>query len=72
MLVTDDGVCPAQTGAACVNAADEKEASVAVFGRRGMGSVGRAVCSAVGLGSVSEYAIAHSNVPVVVCPHRRG
>ncbi|KAF6773775.1 hypothetical protein AHF37_06191 [Paragonimus kellicotti] len=50
-------------GAALIQAADELKASVIVMGNRGMGVIRRTI-----LGSVSDYVLHHSHMPVVIVP----
>ena len=46
--------------------AKENGMDLVVLGARGMGSWKRAMMSFVGLGSVSDYVVAHVAAPVVV------
>ena len=50
-------------GEVVVNAADKLNASMIVMGSRGLGLVRRTI-----LGSVSEYVIHHTKVPVTIVP----
>ena len=50
-------------GQVVLNAADQKQATMIVMGTRGLGLLRRTV-----LGSVSEYVINHTRVPVTVVP----
>lgn len=50
-------------GPTVVNAANENRASMVVMGTRGFGVIRRTI-----LGSVSEYVIHHTKVPVTVVP----
>ncbi|KAL3866358.1 hypothetical protein ACJMK2_043663 [Sinanodonta woodiana] len=52
-------------GHTIVKVAEEKHADVIVVGTRGMGKIRRTF-----LGSVSDYVIHHSHVPVLVCRHK--
>lgn len=49
-----------------VEYANSRGADVLVVGSRGMGSLKRSLMSLVGLGSVSDYCLHHSNCPVLV------
>ncbi|XP_046339534.2 universal stress protein in QAH/OAS sulfhydrylase 3'region-like [Haliotis rufescens] len=49
-------------GSSLVKAAEEEEVDYVVTGTRGLGKVSRAI-----LGSVSDYIVHHSHVPVFVC-----
>ncbi|XP_011457030.4 stress response protein NhaX [Magallana gigas] len=48
-----------------VKKAHDVEADLVLTGSRGLGTIRRTV-----LGSVSDYVIHHSNVPVIVCQHQ--
>ncbi|XP_064604788.1 uncharacterized protein LOC135470024 [Liolophura sinensis] len=52
-------------GEAIVDAAKEENAAFIVVGSRGMGAVRRTL-----VGSVSDYILHHSHIPVVVCRHK--
>ncbi|XP_076452457.1 universal stress protein YxiE-like [Babylonia areolata] len=54
-----------RVGEAIVLAAKEEGASLVVMGTRGMGRVRRTL-----LGSVSDYVLHHSHVPVLICRHQ--
>jgi len=51
-------------GEGICKAAEEVNASLLVVGTRGMGKLRRTF-----MGSVSDYALHHSHVPVLVCRH---
>lgn len=50
-------------GEGIIRAAEELGADLIVIGSRGMGLVRRTI-----LGSVSDYVLQHSHIPVAVCP----
>ena len=52
-------------GETILSSAKEENASVIIVGTRGMGKVRRTF-----LGSVSDYLIHHSGVPVLVCRNK--
>ncbi len=52
-------------GHVVVKVAEEENAVAIVTGTRGMGTLRRTL-----LGSVSDYIMHHSHVPVVVCRHK--
>lgn len=52
-------------GEGIVKAAEEAHADVVIVGSRGHGKVRRTL-----LGSVSDYILHHSHVPVIVCRHK--
>lgn len=52
-------------GHAICEGAEEEDADVIVVGCRGLGAVRRTF-----LGSVSDYVLHHSHIPVVICRHR--
>ncbi|XP_053375224.1 universal stress protein in QAH/OAS sulfhydrylase 3'region-like isoform X1 [Mercenaria mercenaria] len=52
-------------GEAIVEAAKEEEASMLILGTRGMGLIRRTFT-----GSVSDYCLHHSDIPVLICRHR--
>ncbi|KAK6184493.1 hypothetical protein SNE40_001855 [Patella caerulea] len=54
-----------KVGESIVAAAKEEDAAMIVMGTRGMGKVRRTF-----IGSVSDYVIHHSHVPVLVCRHK--
>ncbi|ESO97713.1 hypothetical protein LOTGIDRAFT_149221 [Lottia gigantea] len=54
-----------KVGEAIIEAADEENATMIVVGSRGMGKIRRTL-----IGSVSDYVIHHSHVPVLVCRHK--
>lgn len=54
-----------KVGEAIVMAAKEENAALIVVGTRGMGKVRRTF-----LGSVSDYILHHSHVPVLICRHK--
>ena len=54
-----------KVGEAIVTAAKEEKAALIVVGTRGMGKVRRTI-----LGSVSDYILHHSHVPVLICCHK--
>lgn len=51
-----------KVGEAIVSAAKEERADLIILGTRGMGRVQRTF-----LGSVSDYVLHHSHIPVLVC-----
>ncbi|ESO85185.1 hypothetical protein LOTGIDRAFT_167972 [Lottia gigantea] len=53
-------------GNAIVKTAENEKADCVVTGTRGLGTVRRTL-----LGSVSDYIIHHSHVPVLVCGHKK-
>ncbi|XP_022295860.2 universal stress protein in QAH/OAS sulfhydrylase 3'region-like [Crassostrea virginica] len=52
-------------GEGIIKAAEELGADMIVMGSRGMGTVRRTI-----LGSVSDYVLHHSHIPVIVCPKK--
>lgn len=52
-------------GEGIINAAREVNADVIITGSRGTGKLRRTF-----LGSVSDYVLHHSDVPVIVCRHK--
>ena len=52
-------------GEAICRIADEEKAAVIVCGTRGLGTIRRTI-----MGSVSDYIVHHSHVPVLVCRHK--
>lgn len=50
-------------GEGIIEAAEKEKADCIVMGTRGLDMVRRTL-----LGSVSDYVVRHSNVPVVICP----
>jgi nucleotide-binding universal stress UspA family protein len=54
----------AKPGEAVVESALTEHADMIVMGTRGMGTIRRTV-----MGSVSDYVVHHSKVPVIVCRH---
>ena len=54
-----------KVGEAIVEAAKTENATMIVVGTRGMGKIRRTF-----LGSVSDYCLHHSHVPVLVCRHK--
>ncbi|KAJ8312657.1 hypothetical protein KUTeg_010030 [Tegillarca granosa] len=54
-----------KVGEAIIEASKEEHADFIVVGTRGMGTIRRTF-----LGSISDYCLHHSNVPVFVCCHR--
>ena len=44
--------------------AEEEQASIIVCGTRGQGTIRRTI-----MGSVSDYIVHHSHVPVLICRH---
>ncbi|XP_048741472.2 universal stress protein Sll1654-like isoform X2 [Ostrea edulis] len=50
-------------GEGIVKTARELNASMIIMGSRGLGTIRRTI-----LGSVSDYVVHHSHVPVIVCP----
>ena len=54
-----------KVGESLVEAAKEEHAAMIIVGTRGMGKVRRTF-----LGSVSDYCVHHSHVPVLVCRHK--
>lgn len=52
-------------GEVIVRVAKEENASLIVTGTRGMGKIRRTF-----LGSISDFIIHHSHVPVLVCRHK--
>jgi nucleotide-binding universal stress UspA family protein len=53
-------------GQSVVHYAKENGIDLVALGARGMGSWKRAMMSFVGLGSVSDYVVAHVEAPVIV------
>jgi len=53
-----------EAGHAIVKAAEDFHANMIVTGSRGIGTLRRTI-----LGSISDYIIHHSHVPVIVCRH---
>lgn len=51
-------------GEAIIRAAEEEKVDMIVTGSRGQGQIRRTI-----LGSVSDYIIHHSHVPVLICKH---
>jgi nucleotide-binding universal stress UspA family protein len=51
-------------GEVVLNAANQKQATMIVMGTRGLGLLRRTV-----LGSVSEYVLNHTNIPLTVVPN---
>lgn len=51
-------------GDVIVKVADEEGADVIITGARGLGTIRRTL-----IGSISDYVLHHSHVPVVVCKH---
>ncbi|XP_060575360.1 universal stress protein Slr1101-like [Ruditapes philippinarum] len=51
-------------GEVIVKTAEDMNADVIITGSRGMGTIRRTI-----LGSVSDYVMHHSSVPVIVCKH---
>jgi len=51
-------------GEALVEAAKTENATMIIMGTRGMGTIRRTI-----MGSVSDYVVHHSHVPVIVCRH---
>lgn len=54
-----------KVGEAILLAAKEENADMIILGTRGMGKMRRTF-----LGSVSDFVLHHSNVPVLVCRHK--
>lgn len=54
-----------EAGHAIVKAAEAEGASCIVTGTRGQGKIRRTI-----LGSVSDYILHHSHVPVLICRHK--
>ena len=54
-----------KTGEAIVEAVRTEEASMLIMGTRGMGKVRRTF-----LGSISDYCLHHSPLPVLICRHK--
>ncbi|KAL5015867.1 hypothetical protein ScPMuIL_005456 [Solemya velum] len=54
-----------KVGEAIVEAAKEEKATMIIVGTRGMGKVRRTL-----LGSISDYCLHHSPIPVLVCRHK--
>ncbi|XP_062578739.1 universal stress protein in QAH/OAS sulfhydrylase 3'region-like [Saccostrea cucullata] len=52
-------------GEGIIKAAEEVKADMIVVGSRGLGAVRRTI-----LGSVSDYVLQHSSIPVIVCPEQ--
>lgn len=52
-------------GEAIIRASKEDKATMIVVGSRGMGTLRRTL-----VGSVSDYVLHHSHVPVIVCRHK--
>lgn len=52
-------------GEAIIEASKEEGASMLILGTRGMGLVRRTL-----VGSVSDYCLHHSDVPVLICRHK--
>ena len=50
-------------GEAICRVIKECEADLVVMGSRGMGAIRRTI-----VGSVSDYVLHHSHVPVIICP----
>lgn len=57
-------VMASRPGEGIIKAAEEEKASLIVVGSRGMGTIRRTF-----VGSVSDYLVHHSHVPVFVCKH---
>lgn len=53
-----------EAGEAIVGVAHDKKADLIVCGCRGLGTIRRTI-----MGSVSDYVVHHSNVPVFICRH---
>ncbi|KAH9496374.1 hypothetical protein Btru_010753 [Bulinus truncatus] len=51
-------------GEVVVKVANEEKANLIVIGSRGMGTIRRTL-----IGSVSDYVMHHSHIPVLVCKH---
>lgn len=51
-------------GSAIVAAAEKQDVDLIVAGSRGFGTVRRTI-----MGSVSDYIVHHSHVPVMICKH---
>ena len=52
-------------GEVIVKVSEEENATLIITGTRGMGQIRRTF-----MGSVSDYVIHHSHVPVLVCRHK--
>jgi len=52
-------------GEGLVQMAEEEQCDLIVMGTRGLGSIRRTI-----LGSVSDYVLHHSKVPVIICPKK--
>ncbi|XP_045216247.2 universal stress protein Slr1101-like isoform X1 [Mercenaria mercenaria] len=55
---------PHRPGEAIIKAAEQQDVHLIIAGSRGLGTVRRTI-----LGSVSDYIIHHSHVPVIICKH---
>lgn len=55
---------PEKPGEAIIKAAEQQDVHLIIVGSRGMGTIRRTI-----MGSVSDYIMHHSHVPVVVCKH---
>lgn len=53
-----------EPGEAIVRVAHDRNADMIVCGCRGLGSIRRTI-----MGSVSDYIVHHSHIPVVICRH---
>ena len=53
-------------GEGIIKIADEERAGIIIMGTRGLGSVKRAL-----LGSVSDYVVRNTNIPVIIVPAKR-
>ncbi|KAK3580629.1 hypothetical protein CHS0354_013389 [Potamilus streckersoni] len=57
--------CGGNPGEVIIRVAKEENAAFIVTGTRGMGTIRRTL-----LGSISDYIIHHSHIPVLVCRHK--
>ena len=56
-------LCSGKPGEAICCALKESEIDLVVMGSRGMGAIRRTF-----VGSVSDYVLHHSHIPVIICP----